>query len=123
MPEPPCSSAPPTPSSLTSTVRQPSRALAATVAVSAPACLAMLARHSETTKYAAASTASGRGSFGVASTSTGTVPREVAQLLEREVRLLARLAHELDRGGIAVLGALLGHAQVQRERDEPLLGA
>ena len=49
--------------------------------------------------------------------------RQVAQLLQREVRLLARLAHQLGGSRVAVVGALLGHAQVQRERDEPLLRA
>ena len=49
--------------------------------------------------------------------------REVAQLLQREVGLLPRLADQLHRGRVAVRGALLGHAQVQRERHEPLLCA
>ena len=49
--------------------------------------------------------------------------REVAQLLQREARLLARLAHQLGGRRVALLGALLGHAQRQRERHEPLLGA
>ena len=49
--------------------------------------------------------------------------REVAQLLQRELRLLPGLPHQLSRGRIAARGALLGHPQIQRQRHEALLGA
>ena len=49
--------------------------------------------------------------------------RKVAQLLQREVGLLPRPADQVDRGGVAVDGALLGHPQVEGERHEPLLCA
>jgi hypothetical protein len=49
--------------------------------------------------------------------------RQVAQLLQREVGLLPRAADQLHGGRVAVRGALLGHAQVQGERHEPLLSA
>ena len=48
---------------------------------------------------------------------------EVAQLLQGEVGLLPGLAHELHGRRVAVCGALLGHAQVEGERDESLLCA
>ena len=49
--------------------------------------------------------------------------REVAQLLEREVRLLPRAADQLGSLRVALLGTSLRHAQIEGERDEPLLGA
>ena len=48
---------------------------------------------------------------------------EVAQLGERELRLVARLLDELARAVGVALEALLGHPEVQRERDEPRLRA
>ena len=49
--------------------------------------------------------------------------REVAQLLQGEVRLLAGPAHQLDRARVTGLHALLRHPEVQRERHQPLLRA
>ena len=48
---------------------------------------------------------------------------QVAQLLQREVGLLARLADQLGGAGVGGFDPLLGHAQVQRERHQPLLRA
>ncbi len=49
--------------------------------------------------------------------------REVAQLGERALGLLARLADQLHRALGIALEALLGHAEVERERDQPRLRA
>src|SRR5688572_869996 len=74
-PEPPAALAPPTPSSLTSTSSRPSTRSTRTVAWPAWAYFATLVRASETTKYAAVSTAAGRRPVGPPTMSTGTVAR------------------------------------------------
>ena len=142
----PIGSAPPRPSSTTSTCRCALRSVTQTAARSAPLCLAALASASETTNQAAVSTACGRlardvdgrrGRHGAAGgerddrrpeaalgeQARAHAAREVAQLGERPLGLLARLADQLARAlGVAV-EALLGHAEVHRQRHEPRLGA
>ena len=49
--------------------------------------------------------------------------REVAQLLQGELGLLARPGAPARRRRVAARGPLLGHPQVERERHEPLLRA
>src|SRR3954451_4447758 len=75
-PLPASNDAPPHPSSWTSTSAMPFCLATRTVACDAPACLAMFARDSATTKYSAASTAVGSRASGVDSTRTGIENRE-----------------------------------------------
>ena len=48
---------------------------------------------------------------------------EVAQVLERQSGFLAGAAHQLGRHRVALGSPLLRHPQVQRQRDQALLGA
>jgi hypothetical protein len=77
-PEPRAASAPPTPSSLTSTVTRPFSRRTRTVACVAREYLATFASASETTKYAALSTGSGKRSCVSASSVTGSGAREIS---------------------------------------------
>src|SRR6476619_1762504 len=101
-----------------------------TVAYSASAYFAMFVSDSATTKYATASTDVGIRPSGTFSISTGTGARpasassaagELAQLLQRARQLDARpLEDPLRDVGVGPQLAL-GQAELQRERDEPLL--
>ena len=49
--------------------------------------------------------------------------RELAELLERELEVVADAVEHRSGGRRVVVQGFLGHAQVQREGDEALLGA
>ena len=141
-PSRPLASAPPTPSSLTSTPAARRRALDADRRGAACAYLATLASASATTKYAAVSTAAGSRSPGAATSSTGTGARaaseriagsrprsesiggmdaagELAQLVEARRELVDDGVDDAARVG-EPSSAAAREPQVQRQRHEPL---
>ena len=143
-PEPEAGSAPPTPSSAISTIAAVAVRLSRTTTADASAYFATFASASDATKYAANSTGRGqprpglddqlrrhrrpqdqrlqRGLQSLLQRGRMDSPRELTQLGQRLRELVAGAGHELLGVARVVADAALDQRELQRQRDEALLG-